>query len=549
MRKGIFASLLAVTVFTFSLRAQTAGDSSISGRITADDKPLVNAVVTLNLPALQSIQNNQKGASVRTDKEGRYEFAGLSKGSYLLTPRAFQYAISSSDFGGIAGKTVYVGEGEHRTNVDFDLTIGGVITGKVVDERNRPLIRQMVYLSVRGQNQQITQKLPQSPPGSLTDDRGIYRLYGLQAGSYFVSVGNFASNRSQIGWTAASLPRTYFPGTVNLTEAREVVVSPGKESSGIDIKVGPGNPEILVKGRVIDAATGVPIPNIGVDHSLTVQGSDRILSAGGTLEMTDSEGNFVIHGLQPGRYAIFVRSQENSDLYSENEYVSVDKAEVENLEIKAVHGASISGRVILQEGTDPGLARLFGQMRLSASSMNTSGSSRTFGASAKRDGSFEISGIAPGKIRFSLLGASPLQLIAIEFKGAPVSTNLQVASGEKVSGVKIVVGAGTGSIKGIINFPTGSVPPDLKFSVFASRQTSTPGLSSVVGGLNSVDSSGRFLIENLLPGSYRVNLLFVMTGGAVIPPEFKPQTKLVEVGTGETQLTFEVSAPTRQVKQ
>jgi hypothetical protein len=67
-----------------------------------------------------------------------------------------------------------------------DLHRGGVITGRVVDEDGEALMRGNVSI----QRYQYTQGNRQLAPagGDITDDRGVYRVFGLPPGEYYVSV-------------------------------------------------------------------------------------------------------------------------------------------------------------------------------------------------------------------------------------------------------------------------------------------------------------------------------------------------------------------------
>src|SRR5262245_54989701 len=67
-----------------------------------------------------------------------------------------------------------------------------------------------------------------------TDDRGFYRFYGLQPGSYLVCAG--CSGRQRRGVTAFdSDAPTYYPSSAR-ENATEVKVGAGEEATGIDIR-------------------------------------------------------------------------------------------------------------------------------------------------------------------------------------------------------------------------------------------------------------------------------------------------------------------------
>src|SRR5205807_1489725 len=65
---------------------------------------------------------------------------------------------------------------------------GGVINGTVTDSDKQPVVAVRVRaLMIRDANGELTNGSVATE--RLTDDRGIYRLYGLTSGSYVVSAG------------------------------------------------------------------------------------------------------------------------------------------------------------------------------------------------------------------------------------------------------------------------------------------------------------------------------------------------------------------------
>src|SRR6266702_2625432 len=122
--------------------------------------------------------------------------------------------VNLSYFG--TGTILSLVPGQHVKDVLFRLVPAAVITGRVVDEDNEPLLGATVqalrYGYVRGQRQLV-------PAGEeQTNDLGEYRIHSMAPGRYYVSAvygrGNFASVT-----TAASSTETegyeavFYPGT------------------------------------------------------------------------------------------------------------------------------------------------------------------------------------------------------------------------------------------------------------------------------------------------------------------------------------------------
>src|SRR5262249_23569311 len=112
----------------------------------------------------------------------------LAEGAYLIRALSGAYVKVSknpSDFS--AFKSITLDEGESRDSVDIALVRGGVITGRVTDDEGKPLIGaglQLLSVDEKGDSQwRGDYKVDWE-----TDDRGVYRIYGLPAGRYISCV-------------------------------------------------------------------------------------------------------------------------------------------------------------------------------------------------------------------------------------------------------------------------------------------------------------------------------------------------------------------------
>jgi len=85
-----------------------------------------------------------------------------------------------------------------------------------------------------------------------SDDRGVYRIFGLPAGRYLVSAGN--SDNSPFGqlFTGQRRVKTYYPGVTDEPSAKPVEVTAAGEAVGIDIKLGAATKGFVVSGRIIE---------------------------------------------------------------------------------------------------------------------------------------------------------------------------------------------------------------------------------------------------------------------------------------------------------
>lgn len=183
---------LALGCTGISLRAQsqakTARKGSVAGKVTIKGKAAPGIAVGLRVS--QPAGPFEPTFKAKTDQEGNYRVTDVPAGTYQVAPVAPGYVVS--DVNNIRVQTVALTEGESVEGIDFALIRGGVITGKVTDAEGRPVIEQGVSLlqadpppNQRGPVYQVY------PVASFqTDDRGIYRMFGLAAGRYKVAAGS-----------------------------------------------------------------------------------------------------------------------------------------------------------------------------------------------------------------------------------------------------------------------------------------------------------------------------------------------------------------------
>src|SRR4030095_1728197 len=85
---------------------------------------------------------------------------------------------------------IAIAEAQRLTDLRVTLLRGAVIEGTVFDENGVPMsnaqVRAMQPTLVGRQRKLVA---PPGPPWATTDDRGVYRLYGLPPGEYTVLAG------------------------------------------------------------------------------------------------------------------------------------------------------------------------------------------------------------------------------------------------------------------------------------------------------------------------------------------------------------------------
>jgi len=513
MSKLSFALGILVLPFAFySVQAQAAetkaGTATVAGSVTLKGEPARGVTVILQTQN----QDQPNAPRARTDENGRYHFTGIAAGKYVVSALAPGYfSLGLESYRGLRGKTLNLTEGEKIENADLEIKRGGVITGRVVDSQRRPVIEERVYLNKLGVNNLLLGPLYYSQILDMyeTDDRGLYRIYGLPEGRYLVSVGYVERTGSAaIPSRREFYPHVFYPNAANESEAKVVEVSEGSEAANIDITVPDPKHRQDIYGRVVDAGGGQPVAGVAVMvGGVTKDGRYDGISAGGGAR-SGPNGEFRIFGALPGKYAILARPGQTSgsEFISDPVIVDVGEDTVTGVEVRVQRSASISGFVVIEGTNDPKVRAKLSQVSLMAfvrsASQVPSPSNEVFG-SVNADGSFRFSGLQPGKVSIfvdSFSNVRDLLVSRIERNGAPVSGGIEVEAGEQVTGVRIILVHGALAIRGELRFIGGTLPAGCLLRAVA-RRVDQPSQSQPYV---DIDARGQFVIENLPPGEYEI---------------------------------------------
>ena len=231
MRRQII--LLAIILLSASATAfsQAARRSNvIVGKVLTDDgQPAADAQI-LAFPAGGKIGDHQQTVC---DEEGNFKLTSLRSGAYAIHASSPGYVTPNN-----SDAQVY----RPGENVLITMVKGGVITGRVTDASGEPIVGIGVQAQkIRDLEGRRGSTLPTSPDeiaSRRTDDRGIYRIYGLEPGVYLVkaygSASGFLQPFDMTGAASRETP-TYYPSS-NHDSAVEVTIRGGEEVTGIDIR-------------------------------------------------------------------------------------------------------------------------------------------------------------------------------------------------------------------------------------------------------------------------------------------------------------------------
>ncbi|HEV2705459.1 MAG TPA: carboxypeptidase-like regulatory domain-containing protein [Pyrinomonadaceae bacterium] len=302
---------------------------TLKGRVLLQEsnRPLANATVVLRSAA-------HKGSPVllATDEEGAFQASNLRPGAYTLTAVAPGYVTAHDD---LSGQAVYYHVGDFVT---LRMVKGGVITGRVLNTNGEPLAAAQVRaVRVKDAGGQPARDAAPSRVWR-TDDRGVYRLYGLEPGSYLVAVAGNSPNVA--GRERANI---FYP-SAGLANALPVQVMSGQESSGIDIRFREER-AYTISGSVAGISAPRERSAAGIVITLTHTTTGvPIISA--PLTPRDGTADFALDAVPDGDYEISAR--DASQAASLPRRLTVRGADVRGVALTLLPFGSIAGRVVLE---------------------------------------------------------------------------------------------------------------------------------------------------------------------------------------------------------
>ena len=186
MASSTFKAGFLLCVLCLSVVAQTPakkiGTSTISGKITLKGNGIGGVRVAVRD---KNSGQTRAGLTAITDSEGNYRISNVPRGTFEIMVGSPKFVVSGSE----PIKTLIVGEGETYDSVNFILVRGGVITGRITDSEGRPVVEEHVAISGPEDNTSQERFSRINLFSASTDDRGVYRAYGLAPGKYRVSAG------------------------------------------------------------------------------------------------------------------------------------------------------------------------------------------------------------------------------------------------------------------------------------------------------------------------------------------------------------------------
>jgi len=487
---------------TASTNAEQSPSGVITGRVVNENGQALPGA-SLNVRAVSS---TNPGRTLITDLEGNFRASNLDPGLYMISAGAPAYTSEPNP-----GEYYRVGD-----SVRLQLIKGGVVTGTVTNAMGEPI----VGVNVRAIRIRDAQgQLPKSPSFAnsqqSTDDRGMYRIYGLAPGTYVVGAGGGSGFIGFFSPFDSDIP-TFSPSATRDTAA-EIVVRAGEESTA----------DIRYRGE----------PGYSISGKVNVSGNDRATITLTTMGVVTSTSNafvvpgstgFMFNGLPDGEYklvASVISSTPTTNLpqssLSDPKRVTIKRASVTGIELTPKPLGSISGRFSLEptkvtecQGKRPPLfAETMVQAHRSEKDIEEDDlSQRTLSSTAIADGNgaFTLRNLRAGRYRFEprfyarywYLQSITMTTGAVKPQKIDVAANwTTLKSSEQLHNVTITLAEGAASLRGRIVVAEGATAPAT--AVVYLVPTETDKADDVLRYfVTNIGADGAFTLTNLPPGKY-----------------------------------------------
>jgi hypothetical protein len=393
-----------------------------------------------------------------------------------------------------------------------------------------------------------------------TDDKGRFRFYGLPPGDYVIR--GFAGGAGATGdvqltteaeldaaaRTVAQVARTgpaplatpvpappvqrvryvgmYAPSSVDVEGAQRFRVGLGQEIADVDITVA-----LARTGRINGVSLGPggdPIQNVMV--SVVNTRSRSTYSSPGSVR-PDANGRFTMV-LPEGEWALIGRAADPSSpqgpmvLFAETLFTMTGD-DLPNVAMSFQRGSAIAGRVEIAGG-----GAVPAGLRLGLTPVGAIGGSAAAPAaeSAQPDGTFAFAGVAPGRYRLTVTGATNLTLRSAMLGDVDtLDGSFEVLVRQDVTGMRVVLTTQPTQLTGTLFDGLGRPAPEYAVIVFSTDRAHWTAAPRRMTGLVKLDSGGSYRISGLPPGTYYLSAVTDAEPSELADPAFLEQLATVSL--------------------
>lgn len=458
--------------------------ATVRGRLIYEDTSRPVRYVMLTLVSDKETYTNYGSKFVKTDENGEFVIKNVRAGTYvayvksegLLNPDSYKFSYRQSPSENKPEdkfeKIAISGLGEFQIVVSARR--GGAVSGRILyaDGESAVGVKVEVLRKENGRFSNTSSIYGGGEAGigsAKTDDRGFYRIAGLPEGQYIVRAIEPVSHiqsTSQYFYTYRdnqnSIFKTYYPEGENSKDARELEILPGQEQTSIDIIL-PERRLFGISGKIVRKGSNEPLSNFSVNFS-KISDRDELVAEfnSSSPAVSNKAGEWALKSLPAGKYRIsisqgYVYSSNSEAQKNQAKYPTISKEieitdkNLDNLNFEMPVESSISGTIVVEGGKEvPANVQIYA-IDEESKEMSSSDYIRTPGKNPQpvKEKAFRIGKLDEGKYRLLSFNTPDYYVKSATLGGRDLlNSPVEVKESEELKGVRIVLSADMGTVKG-----------------------------------------------------------------------------------------------------
>ncbi len=504
------------------------GKASLEGNVVKEPtgEPLKKAVIEL------IAENQEEGGNytATSNQEGHFNIPGIQPGRYRMFVERAGFIEVDPRRRRSQGISLAFDPGQEVKDQTLHMLSAAVLIGRVLDEDGDPMTDAEVRIFRRRFGMGGVKFEPVG--GTQTNDLGEFRIGGLLADRYFVSVTppmNFQSvvdfkrgaGEKNTPQAQSAYVTTFYPNTTDRAQAAALELKPGEETPVQFFLV--RTHTARVRGSVAGLAPGADAVVM-----LRAHDSNAMVLAGDV----DKQGKFEIPRVAPGLYTIVATTPMADRPQSAARNIEVTDAGIDGLVLAPLAGTTIRGKLHFGANVKLGSPGQYVELRrvdggeefkdLLPYASDGVGTSAPVGQ-VKADGSFELKDVPPGV--YELEFSSDSRSLATYFvESVMVGTRDVAETGLKANGgtlaVDVTLSQGAAELNGTAQNDKGE--PIANATVVAIPEEKFRRRENHYKK-GATDQQGRFSLGGLRPGKYTLYAWEVLDGDEYLDPDFLKQ--------------------------